>query len=155
MKKSYCQYGSGINVLIDDFIVKVLSVPFCPYHFVRTILSNTILSVYHFVHTILSVPFCPLPFCPRTNAGHKSSIVFTCLCACSLCFNVCILYVLFRIKELELDMTLSNNNNDLFSFIFVTVDAQKAVSAVKTWPPLRLILLVKHTTPTTTATTHL
>src|SRR6218665_1540916 len=39
-------------------------VPFCPYHFVRTILSNTILSVYHFVHTILSVPFCPLPFCP-------------------------------------------------------------------------------------------
>src|SRR6218665_2424978 len=34
-------------------------VPFCPYHFVHTILSNTILSVYHFVHTILSVPFCP------------------------------------------------------------------------------------------------
>src|SRR6218665_1251530 len=29
-------------------------VPFCPYHFVRTILSNTILSVYHFVRTILS-----------------------------------------------------------------------------------------------------
>src|SRR6218665_328215 len=41
-------------------------VPFCPYHFVHTILSNTILSVYHFVHTILSVPFCPLPFCPVT-----------------------------------------------------------------------------------------
>jgi len=29
-------------------------VSFCPYRFVRTILSNTILSVYHFVHTILS-----------------------------------------------------------------------------------------------------
>src|SRR6218665_2390387 len=53
-------------------------VPFCPYHFVHTILSNTILSVYHFVHTILSVyhfvhtilsvPFCPLPFCPVTRA---------------------------------------------------------------------------------------
>ena len=41
-------------------------VPFCPYHFVHTILSNTILSVYHFVHTILFVPFCPLPFCPVT-----------------------------------------------------------------------------------------
>src|SRR6218665_1642983 len=30
------------------------------YHFIHTILSNTILSVYHFVHTILSVPFCPV-----------------------------------------------------------------------------------------------
>src|SRR6218665_3225898 len=36
-----------------------LSVPFCPYHFVRS----------HFVripfcqYTILSIPFCPLPFC--------------------------------------------------------------------------------------------
>src|SRR6218665_2161360 len=33
-------------------------VPFCPYQFVRTILSNTILSIpfcpYHFVRTILS-----------------------------------------------------------------------------------------------------
>src|SRR6218665_4119767 len=43
--------------------------PFCPYHFARTILSIPfclmyILSVYYFVHTILSVPFCPLPFCP-------------------------------------------------------------------------------------------
>jgi len=26
-----------------------LAIPFCPYHFVRAILSNTILSVYHFV----------------------------------------------------------------------------------------------------------
>src|SRR6218665_2246679 len=41
-------------------------IPFCPCHFVRTILSNTILSVYHFVHTILSVPFCPIPFCLYT-----------------------------------------------------------------------------------------
>src|SRR6218665_1624302 len=41
-------------------------VPIYPYHFVRTILSNTILSLYHFVRTILSVPFCPLPFCPVT-----------------------------------------------------------------------------------------
>ena len=32
-------------------------VPFCPYHFVHTILSNT----------LVSVPFCPLPFCPVTN----------------------------------------------------------------------------------------
>src|SRR6218665_2501699 len=46
--------------------IKYKIVPFCPYHFVRTILSSTILSAYHFVHTILSVPFCPLPFCPVT-----------------------------------------------------------------------------------------
>src|SRR6218665_74688 len=52
--------------LIDDFVRNSLPVPFCPCHFVHAILSNTILSVYHFVHTILSVPFCPLPFCPRT-----------------------------------------------------------------------------------------
>ena len=32
----------------------ILSVAFFPYH-------------YHFVHTILSVPFCPLPFRPRTH----------------------------------------------------------------------------------------
>ena len=58
---------SGVDIfLIDDSIGKVLSVPSCPYHFVRTIVSNAILSVYHFVHTILSIPFCPLPFCPRT-----------------------------------------------------------------------------------------
>src|SRR6218665_3494664 len=56
--------GAG---LIDDFIRSILSVSFCPCHFVHTILSNAILSLYHFVHTILSVPFCPLPFCPRTN----------------------------------------------------------------------------------------
>src|SRR6218665_2674463 len=55
--------GAG---LIHDFIRNILLVLFCPYHFVLAILSNTILSVYHFVHTILSVPFCPLPFCPRT-----------------------------------------------------------------------------------------
>src|SRR6218665_844113 len=47
-------------------------VPFCPYHFVCTILTNTILSVYHIVHTILSVPFCPLPFCPVTVSGSSS-----------------------------------------------------------------------------------
>ena len=36
-----------------------MSVPFCPNYSVHTILSNTILSVYHFyhfVHTILSIP---------------------------------------------------------------------------------------------------
>src|SRR6218665_2632763 len=95
--------GSGINVLIDDFIVKVLSIPFCPYHFVQyhfvripfcpyTILSvpfcpYTILSVYHFVHTILSVPFCPyhfvcipfcpLPFCPRTVHSWHCGLCIT------------------------------------------------------------------------------
>src|SRR6218665_1693205 len=53
-----------------------LFVIFYPYHFVHAILSNTILPVYHFVHTILSVPFCPLPFCPRTNKTHGPSIQF-------------------------------------------------------------------------------
>jgi len=33
--------------LIDDYIRNILSVPFCPYHFVRTILSNIILSGHH------------------------------------------------------------------------------------------------------------
>src|SRR6218665_1739164 len=61
--------GAG---LIDDFSRNILSVPFCPCHFVHTILSNAILSVYHFVHTILSVPFCPLPFCPRTDLTSGS-----------------------------------------------------------------------------------
>src|SRR6218665_2921405 len=51
-------------------------VPFCPYHFIRTILSNTILSVYHFVHTILSVPFCPLPFCPVTLQSPVPNLQF-------------------------------------------------------------------------------
>src|SRR6218665_2213013 len=44
-------------------------VPFCPYHFVRTILSNTILSVpfcpYHFVRTILSATIL---------SGHPTNI---------------------------------------------------------------------------------
>src|SRR6218665_38205 len=48
-------------------------VPFCPCHFVRTILSSAILSVYHFVHTILTMPFCPLPFCPVTLVTDQMS----------------------------------------------------------------------------------
>ena len=36
--------GSWIAELIDNSISTILSVPFCPYHFVRTILSPTILS---------------------------------------------------------------------------------------------------------------
>src|SRR6218665_202899 len=55
-------------------------VPFCPYHFVHTILSNNILSVYHFVHTILSVPFCPLPFCPVTDAMCYFMCIYLSVC---------------------------------------------------------------------------
>ena len=52
-------YGSGLmkKIILSveagllDYLL-ILSVPFCPYHFVRT---------------ILSVPFCPVPFCPRTH----------------------------------------------------------------------------------------
>src|SRR6218665_1205446 len=73
MKKSVSM-GAG---LIDDFIRNILSVPFCPYHFVHTILSATILSVYHFVHTILSVPFCLLPFCPRTGPNYRGLTITT------------------------------------------------------------------------------
>src|SRR6218665_1824579 len=43
---------------------------FCPYHFVHTILSNTILSVYHFVRTILS--------------GHHQYVVVDGCCSSSL-----------------------------------------------------------------------
>src|SRR6218665_1938770 len=60
----------GNNIYIEFNYIKMYIryeiVPICPYHFVRTILSSTILSLYHFVHTILSVPFCPLPFFPVT-----------------------------------------------------------------------------------------
>ena len=51
--------GAG---LFDDFVRNILFVPFSPYHFFRTILSNTILSlplcVYHFVryHFVLEQP---------------------------------------------------------------------------------------------------
>src|SRR6218665_3688416 len=81
------QSGSGIGEkiilsmgagLIDDFIRNILSIPFCPCHFVRTILSNTILSVYHFVRAILSVPFCPLPFCPVTPRGAPDTARILC-----------------------------------------------------------------------------
>jgi len=41
-------------------------VPFCPYHFVHTILSNTILSLYHFVRTILSATIL---------SGHRFNIL--------------------------------------------------------------------------------
>src|SRR6218665_873876 len=56
-------------------ITTILSVPFCPYHFVHTILSHTILSVYHFARTILSVPFCPVPFCPVTLFTIKAYLL--------------------------------------------------------------------------------
>src|SRR6218665_2852067 len=52
-------------------LLNILFLPFCPYHFVHAILSNTILSVYHFVHTILSVAFFPLPFCPKTMMQYN------------------------------------------------------------------------------------
>src|SRR6218665_123627 len=55
-------------------LAKYKIVPLYPYHFVHTILSNTILSVYHFVHTILYVPFCPLPFCPVTSIMSSNPI---------------------------------------------------------------------------------
>src|SRR6218665_450450 len=48
-------------------------VPFCPYHFVRTILSNTILSVYHFVHTILSATILS-GHPPNTSTVKQSSL---------------------------------------------------------------------------------
>src|SRR6218665_447059 len=49
----------------------ILSIPF--FH---TILSDTILSVYHFVHTIL-----PVPFCPRTDVLMLYSMTaFSCCC---------------------------------------------------------------------------
>src|SRR6218665_854335 len=60
-------------------IATILSVPFCLYHFVHTILSHTILSIYHFVHTILSVPFCPLPFCPVTVYIYMYIFMYNCI----------------------------------------------------------------------------
>ena len=52
LMKNHIVNGSGIDILIDDFIGKVLSVPFCPYHFV-----------------------C-IPFCPRTLETPYKSVKF-------------------------------------------------------------------------------
>src|SRR6218665_1504578 len=88
--------GAG---LIDDFIRNILALPFCPYHCVHTILSHTILSVYHFVQTILSVPFCPLPFCPVTMKLGPETLNIQAICplstevrwlAPSVCVCVCV-----------------------------------------------------------------
>src|SRR6218665_1898834 len=48
-------------------LTKYKIVPFCPYHFVHTILSNTILSVpfcpYHLVqYHFVRIPICPYHF---------------------------------------------------------------------------------------------
>src|SRR6218665_2011692 len=52
-------------------------VPFYPCHFVRTILSNTILLVYHFVqYHFARIQFCPLPFCPRTSGSISCSAMW-------------------------------------------------------------------------------
>src|SRR6218665_2408646 len=91
--------GSGIDEkiilsmrlgLIDDYIRIILSVPFCPYHFVH-------------------IPFCPLPFCPRTVAffAHWTYCLITmqwccymdgnvgeCCSLISLCERMCSLYFL-------------------------------------------------------------
>ena len=50
MIKSYCQWEQDWDWLM------ILSPPFYSYHFVCTMLSNS----------VFSVPFCPLPFYPRT-----------------------------------------------------------------------------------------
>lgn len=49
--KNHLVSGSGIDYLPDDFIGTILSID---YDFIHSILSNTILSVYHFVRAILS-----------------------------------------------------------------------------------------------------
>src|SRR6218665_2090999 len=47
--------------LVAPLYPLLLSVPFCPFHFVRD---------------ILSVTFCPLPFCPKTiHVGHYRTMV--------------------------------------------------------------------------------
>ena len=74
--KNHIVSGNEIVRLIDDFIGRptVLFVPFCPMTFCPyTILSNDILSVYHFVHTILCVPFCPLPFVLEPGKGTSAT----------------------------------------------------------------------------------
>src|SRR6218665_649625 len=60
--------GAG---LIDDFICRILVIPFCPYHFVQYHFVPIPFCPYHFVRYILSVPFCP-----RT-------VHITCVCVCT------------------------------------------------------------------------
>ena len=61
--------GSWIAWLIDDSIGAILSVPFCPYHFVP----------YYFVleppgglARVLTVPINQQPFPNNTSASHSS-----------------------------------------------------------------------------------
>jgi len=42
------KFTLSVRVGLVDWLM-ILWIPFYPYHFVRAILSNTILSVYHFV----------------------------------------------------------------------------------------------------------
>jgi len=48
--QSFCRYYL-FNTYLSVYHFPVI---FCPYHFIHTILSNTIVSVYHFARTILS-----------------------------------------------------------------------------------------------------
>src|SRR6218665_745985 len=52
----FVTFGNKIYIEFNyiKMYIRYEIVPICPYHFVRTILSNTILSLYHFVRTILS-----------------------------------------------------------------------------------------------------
>ena len=80
--------------LIGDFIRNILSLPFCPCHFVQ----------YHFVHTILSVPFCPLPFCPRTH--------------CHSIQNNFQGYQIYNTKWNLYKPNIGNNSGSLYSVLF-------------------------------------
>src|SRR6218665_1651267 len=80
-----CGQGKGPK---SDFFVDVKwmapiqkVLPFCPCHFVHTIFSNTILSVYCFVHTILSVIFCPVT--PVVFSVMQDQIIYSIPCTMS------------------------------------------------------------------------
>src|SRR6218665_152189 len=55
-------HGQGLNPQNPTYVAAILSMPFCPYHFVQ----------YHFAR----IPFCPLPFCPRTSGSISCSAMW-------------------------------------------------------------------------------
>src|SRR6218665_702796 len=58
-------YEYKLNSIELKYIKKLL--PFCPYHFVHTILSIPYCPIPFCPYIVLSVPFCPLPFSPVTD----------------------------------------------------------------------------------------
>ena len=91
----------------------ILSVQFCPYHFVRT---------------ILSVPFWPLPFCPRTPPSYVIVIIS---------FNITIIIVVGIISVVAILIIIVIILNSIIMIVvpsaLFSANAWKRRDALYTW----------------------